>query len=161
MALGFSRDISAAARERAVNRPSLGCTRSRCCSRLLSVKRVSSLLPEAKQSIPRWEADVTVQQVTSHFISCCILLSHDTSLPLLFQEFVIGSNTWEEENSNNHEEKAGERIGMVKSKSNVFPYRLNNQPRHSWSNETGQRHDRDQNTQDNPTMCLLHRRGDG
>src|SRR5205807_1355328 len=92
------------------------------------VKRVSSLLPEAKQSIPRWEADFTVQQVTSHFISCCILLSHDTSLPLLFQEFVIGSNTWEEENSNNHEEKAGERIGMVKSKSNVFPYRLNNQP---------------------------------
>jgi len=79
MALGFSRDISAA-RERAVNRPSLGCTRSWCCSILLPVKRVSSLLPEAKQSIPRWEAEVTVQHVTSHFISRCILLSRSYDL---------------------------------------------------------------------------------
>src|SRR6266702_1821158 len=75
MAPGFPRDISAAARARAVNRPSLGCTRSWCCSILLSVKRVPSLLPEAKQSIPRREAEVTVQQVTSHFRSRCILLS--------------------------------------------------------------------------------------
>src|SRR5437762_12147946 len=74
MTPGFSRDISAAARERAVNRPSLGCTRSWCSSILLPVKRVSSLLPEAKQSIPRREAEVTVQHVTSHFISRCISL---------------------------------------------------------------------------------------
>ncbi len=80
MALGFSRDISAAARERAVNRPSLGCTRSWCCSILLPVKRVSSLLPEAKQSIPRWEVEVTVQHVTSHCISRCILLSRSYDL---------------------------------------------------------------------------------
>ena len=48
MALGFSRDISAAARERAVNRPSLRCITSWCCSMRLSVKRVFSLLSEAK-----------------------------------------------------------------------------------------------------------------
>src|SRR5258707_15281273 len=68
MALGFSRDISAAARERAVNRPSLGCTRSWCCCILLSVKRVSSLLPEAKQSIPRWEGEChcTTCDITLH-----------------------------------------------------------------------------------------------
>src|SRR5260370_1232808 len=59
---------------------SLGCTRSWCCSILLPVKRVSSLLPEAKQSIPRWEAEVTVQHVTSHFISRCILLSRSYDL---------------------------------------------------------------------------------
>ena len=74
MALGCSRDVGAAERERGVNRLSLRWVRSWCCSILLSVKRVSSLLPEAKQSIPRWEAEVTVQQVTSHFISRCILL---------------------------------------------------------------------------------------
>jgi len=65
----------AAERERGVNRPSLRCSRSWCCTMLMSVKLVSSLLPEAKQSIPRWEADVTVQYVTSHFISRCISLS--------------------------------------------------------------------------------------
>jgi hypothetical protein len=37
-------------------------------------KRVPSLLPEAKQSIARREAEVTVQHVTSHCISRCILL---------------------------------------------------------------------------------------
>ena len=41
---------------------------------LVSVKRMSSLLPEAKQSIPRREAEVTVQQVTSHCISRCIVV---------------------------------------------------------------------------------------
>src|SRR5437588_9540152 len=74
MALGCSRDVGAAERERGVNRLSLRWVRSWCCSILLSVKRVSSLLPEAKQSIPRWEAEVTVQHVTSHFIFRCILL---------------------------------------------------------------------------------------
>src|SRR5216684_5458147 len=74
MVLGFSRDVGAAERERGVNRPSLRCIRSWCCSMLLSVKRVSSLLPEAKQSIPRREVEVTVQHVTSHCISRCILL---------------------------------------------------------------------------------------
>src|SRR6266566_94304 len=52
MGLGFSRDVGAAERARGVNRPSLRCLRSCCCSMLLSVKSVSSLLPEAKQSIP-------------------------------------------------------------------------------------------------------------
>jgi len=47
MGLGFSRDVGAAARARGVNRPSLRCIRSWCCSMLVSVKRVSSLLPEA------------------------------------------------------------------------------------------------------------------
>ncbi len=73
MGPGFSRDVGAAERERGVNRPSLRCSRSRYCSMRLSLKSVSSLLPEAKHSIPRREADVTVQQVTSHCISCCIL----------------------------------------------------------------------------------------
>jgi hypothetical protein len=80
MVLSFSRDVGAAERERGVNRPSLGCIRSGCCSMLLSVKRVSSLLPEAKQSIARREAEVTVQHVTSHFISRCILLSRSYDL---------------------------------------------------------------------------------
>lgn len=52
MGLGFSRDVGAAERARGVNRPSLSCSRSWCSSMLLPVKRVSSLLPEAKQSIP-------------------------------------------------------------------------------------------------------------
>ena len=54
MGLGFSRDVGAAERERGVNRPSLRCLRSRCSSMLLPVKRESSLLPEAKQSIARY-----------------------------------------------------------------------------------------------------------
>src|SRR5437588_12242011 len=74
MALGCSRDVGAAERARGVNRLSPRWVRSWCCSILLSVKRVSSLLPEAKQSIPRWEAEVTVQHVTSYFIFRCILL---------------------------------------------------------------------------------------
>src|SRR6266852_2204668 len=74
MVLGFSRDVVAAERERGVNRPSLRCIRSWCCSMRLPGKRVSSLLPEAKQSIPRREVEVTVQHVTSHFIFRCIVL---------------------------------------------------------------------------------------
>jgi len=54
MGPGFSRDVGAAERARGVNQPSLGCSRSRCCSMLLPVKRVPSLLPEAKQSIARY-----------------------------------------------------------------------------------------------------------
>src|SRR6201997_5314858 len=42
--------FGAAERARGVNRPSLRCSRSWCSSMLLSVKRVSSLLPEAKQT---------------------------------------------------------------------------------------------------------------
>src|SRR2546426_5365749 len=75
MVLGCSRDVGAAARARGVKRPSLRWIRRWCCSMLVPVKRVSSLLPEAKQSIARREAEVTVQHVTSHFISRCILLS--------------------------------------------------------------------------------------
>jgi hypothetical protein len=75
MGLGFSRDVGAAARARGVNRPSLRWVRSWCCSMLVSVKRVSSLLPEAKQSIARREVEVTVQQVTSHFIFRCTVLA--------------------------------------------------------------------------------------
>ena len=75
MGPGCSRDVGAAARARAVKRPSFHWIRSRCCSMRLPGKRVSSLLPEAKQSIPRREAEVTVQQVTSHCISRCTSLS--------------------------------------------------------------------------------------
>ena len=59
---------------------------------LLSVKRVSSLLPEAKQSIPRREGDVTVQQVTSHCISRCILLSIGFSSHLW--QFIFSMGVW-------------------------------------------------------------------
>src|SRR2546425_695147 len=71
MGLGFSRDAVAA--ERGVNRPSLRWIWSWCYSMRLSVKRVFSLLSEAKQSIARREAEVTGQQVTSHCISRCIV----------------------------------------------------------------------------------------
>src|SRR6266581_9273222 len=74
MVLGFSRDVGAAERARGVKRPSLCWIRRWCCFMLVPVKRVSSLLPEAKQSIARREADVTVQHVTSHCISRCISL---------------------------------------------------------------------------------------
>jgi hypothetical protein len=52
MGPGFSRDVIATERERGENRSSLRCSRSWCCSRLLLLKRVSSLLTEAKQTIP-------------------------------------------------------------------------------------------------------------
>ena len=74
MGLGCSRDGGAAERARGVKRPSLHWIRSGCCSMRLSVKRVFSLLSEAKQSIARREARVTGQQVTSHCISRCIVL---------------------------------------------------------------------------------------
>src|SRR6266851_318224 len=80
MVLGFSRDVGAAERARGVNRPSLRWIRSGYCSMLLPVKRVPSRLPEAKQSIPRREVEVTVQHVTSHCISRCILLSRSYDL---------------------------------------------------------------------------------
>jgi hypothetical protein len=68
MGLGFSRDVGAAERERGVNRPSLRCLRSWCSSMLLPVKRESSLLPEAKQSIPKWEGEChcTTGDITLH-----------------------------------------------------------------------------------------------
>jgi len=47
MVPGFPRDVGAAARARAVKRPSLRCITSWCCFMLSPVKRVSSLLPEA------------------------------------------------------------------------------------------------------------------
>src|ERR1700751_98526 len=52
MGLGCFRDVGAAARETGMNRPSPRWIRSWCSSMLVSVKRVSSLLPEAKQTIP-------------------------------------------------------------------------------------------------------------
>ena len=76
MVLGFSRDVVAAERERGVNRPSLRCITSWCCSMLLSVKSVSSLLPEAKQSIARWEGEC-------HCTTCDITLH--ISLHITFQ----------------------------------------------------------------------------
>src|SRR5437016_7862915 len=88
MGLGCSRDGGAAAR--AVKRPSFHWIRSRCCSMRLPGKRVSSLLPEAKQSIARREAEVTVQQVTSHCISRCILLSIGFSIHLWQFIFSMG-----------------------------------------------------------------------
>src|SRR6266571_2956539 len=90
MGLGCSRDGGAAARARAVKRPSFHWIRSRCCSMRLPGKRVSSLLPEAKQSIARREAEVTVQQVTSLCISRCILLSIGFSIHLWQFIFSMG-----------------------------------------------------------------------
>jgi hypothetical protein len=70
--------------------------------------------------------------------------------------------TQQEDNSKNHEEQTCEQIGIVKSQSHVFPCRLDDQPRHPWSNEAGQRQDRYENTQDSPTMCCRrHGRDDG
>src|SRR6266849_2070587 len=71
--LGFSRDVGAAERARGVN---LRWVRSWCCSMLVSVKRVPSLLPEAKQSIPRWEGEC-------HCTTCDIALH--ISLHIAFQ----------------------------------------------------------------------------
>jgi len=47
MGLGFSRDAGGCWKRKRVNRPSLRCITSWCCSMRLSVKRVLSLLPEA------------------------------------------------------------------------------------------------------------------
>jgi hypothetical protein len=69
MVLGFSQSVVAAEGESRVSRPSLRCIRSWCCSMLLSVKSVSSVLPEVSRLYQRWEADVTVQHVTSHCTS--------------------------------------------------------------------------------------------
>src|SRR5260221_9641898 len=69
MGLAVPETRVAAEGERGVNRLSLRWITS--WSMRLSVKRVFSLLPEAKQSIARREAEVTVQQVTSHCTPCC------------------------------------------------------------------------------------------
>ena len=67
MGLGFSRDGGAAERERGESQPSLRWIRSWSSSILLSVKRVSSLLPEAKQTIPE-------EGSGSHCTTCDIAL---------------------------------------------------------------------------------------
>src|SRR6266481_663130 len=68
MGPGFSRDAGCCCRRKRSEPTPLRWIRSWCCSMLLSVKSVSSLLPEAKQSIPRWEGEChcTTCDITLH-----------------------------------------------------------------------------------------------
>jgi hypothetical protein len=98
MVLGFSRDVGAAERVRGVNRASLRWNRSWYYSMLVSVKRVSSLIPEAKQTIPE-EGDrshCTLCDIALHislhiaFLRCALLVqAEDLPTPAIY------GKTWE------------------------------------------------------------------
>src|SRR5260370_8631724 len=75
MVLSFSRDVGAAERARGVNRPSLCWIRSWCCSMLLSGSACPHFFQKLSRVYRGGKVNVTVQHVTSHFISRCILLS--------------------------------------------------------------------------------------
>src|SRR6266851_3210205 len=80
MVLSFSRDVGAAERARGVNRPSLCWIRSWCCSMLLSGSACPHFFQKLSRVYRGGKVNVTVQRVTSHFISRCILLSRSYDL---------------------------------------------------------------------------------